>query len=205
MRKTSKNKAKRETRQTRKILKENNIETRIEIILGPMFSGKSTELIRRTNQFKAINKNILLINHSLDIRTDEFVKTHNNTKEKAVKTSSLLSLLNTDIFNQADVVGIDEAQFFSDLLPFIKKAELFNKIYIIAGLDGDFRREPMGDLLKIIPFSDEVTKLTAMDMIDKDGSRGIFTKRIAGNSSESVLVGAENFYVSVSRKNFLRN
>lgn len=205
MRKTNKNKAKRETRQTRKILKENNIETRIEIILGPMFSGKSTELIRRTNQFKAINKNILLINHSLDIRTDEFVKTHNNTKEKAVKTSSLLSLLNTDIFNQADVVGIDEAQFFSDLLPFIKKAELFNKIYIIAGLDGDFRREPMGDLLKIIPFSDEVTKLTAMDMIDKDGSRGAFTKRIAGNSSDSVLVGAENFYVSVSRKNFLRN
>ena len=184
--------------------KTENISTRIEIILGPMFSGKSTELIRRTNQFKAINKKILLINHSLDIRTDKFVKTHNNSKEKALKTKSLMHILKSDIFKKADVVGIDEAQFFEDLLLFIKEAEKQNKIYILAGLDGNFKREPMGDLLKIIPYCDEVTKLSAMDMVDKDGTKGIFTKRISGSSTKSVLIGAEESYMAVSRKNFLQ-
>lgn len=175
---------------------------RIEIILGPMFSGKSTELLRRTDRFKAIGKKILLINHSLDTRTDDYVKTHTNNKEKAIKSSSLIPILELQEYKEADVVGIDEAQFFPDLLDFIKIAETHDKSFFIAGLDGNYKREPMGDLLRIIPYCDDIIKLKAMDMTDKDGSEAIFTKRIIKNQS-SILVGAEEFYSSVSRKNFL--
>lgn len=175
---------------------------RIEIILGCMFSGKSTELLRRCHRYEAINKNVLLINHSSDSRTDNSIKTHRNIKHNALKTTSLLSVIDTDDFNKAHVIGIDEAQFFSDLYNFVLAAEKYDKIIIIAGLDGDFNRKPFGQILDCIPLCDTVEKLTAMDMIDKDGTPGIFTKRIVSNDDQ-VLVGASEYYMAVSRNNYL--
>ena len=177
------------------------INTRVEVILGCMFSGKSTELLRRTNRYKAIGKQILLINHKYDNRTDNSIKTHSNIKETAIKTSELSSILETEEFKIADVIGIDEAQFFPDLLYFVESAEMYNKIIIVAGLDGDYKRKPIGQILQVIPLCDEVVKLNAMDMIDKDGSRGIFSKRIVDTEGQ-VLVGANESYKAVSRKNY---
>lgn len=177
-------------------------KTRLEIILGCMFSGKSTELIRRTNRYKAIGKKILLINHKNDTRTDSSVKTHSNIKEKAIKTSKLLPLINSSNFTESDVIGIDEAQFFDDLYEFVIEIEKFNKTIIVAGLDGDFLRQPIGQILYLIPLCDEVTKLTALDMKSKDGTPAIFSKRIVKNSDQ-VVVGAEDCYMAVSRANYL--
>ena len=176
--------------------------TRIEIIIGPMFSGKSTELLRRTSRYEAIGKKILLINHSNDSRTTDFIQTHSKQTRKAIKVSSLMPLLENDDYLQADVIGIDESQFFTDLQDFISIAEYNNKIFIIAGLDGDYKRRPIGQILSLIPMCDTVDKLTSLDMMDKDGSPGIFTKRL-GDSDELVVIGAENEYVSVNRKNYL--
>tara|TARA_B100000963_G_C22586389_1_gene653319 strand:- start:126 stop:668 length:543 start_codon:yes stop_codon:yes gene_type:complete len=175
--------------------------TRVEVILGCMFSGKSTELLRRTNRYRAIGKEILLINHSYDNRTDESIKTHSNMKQTAIKTDRLESILELDSFKTCDVIGIDEAQFFPDLLRFVKNAELHSKIIIVAGLDGDYKREPIGEILQVIPLCDEVVKLNAMDMIDRDGSPGIFSKRIV-EGDDQVLVGANESYAAVSRKNY---
>ena len=175
--------------------------TRIEIIIGPMFSGKSTELLRRTSRYEAIGKKVLHINHSNDSRTSNFIQTHSKQTRKALKVSSLMPLLENEAFLQADVIGIDESQFFTDLHNFISIAEYNNKIFIIAGLDGDYKRCPIGQILSLIPMCDTVDKLTALDMMDKDGSPGIFTKRI-GDSDELVVIGAENEYVSVNRKNY---
>ena len=177
-------------------------ETRIEIILGPMFAGKSSELIRRTGRYKSIGKNVLLINHSYDIRTDNNVQTHSKYKERAIKVSSLMDLLDKDIFKHADVIGIDEAQFFNDLYNFVVLAEKYNKIIIVSGLDGDYKRQPIGQILNLIPLCDNVVKLNAYDMIDKDGSPGIFTKRII-DSDKQIVIGAEKEHIAVSRKNFL--
>ena len=69
------------------------IKTRIEIILGCMFSGKSTELLRRCNRYKAIGKDILLINHINDTRTENKIKTHNNITQQAVKLNKLFDIL----------------------------------------------------------------------------------------------------------------
>ena len=74
-------------------------------------------------------------------------------------------------------------------------------IVIISGLDGDFRRKPFGQILECIPLCDEVVKLSAMDMVDKDGTPGIFTKRIV-EGDEQTLVGAKESYIAVSRKNY---
>ena len=176
--------------------------SRIEIILGCMFSGKSTELLRRCNRYKAIDQNVLLVNHSDDSRTDNSIKTHRNDKQKATKTDSLLSLLDKSEFLNAKIIGIDEAQFFTDLYDFVLKSEKYNKIIIIAGLDGDYNRKPFGQILDCIPLCDTVEKLTAMDMIDKNGTPGIFTKRIVSNNNQ-VLVGSTDCYKAVSRKNYL--
>ena len=105
-------------------------------------------------------------------------------------------------YSTSDVIGIDEAQFFPDLLEFIKQTERDNKIIIIAGLDGDSNRKPFGQILDCIPLCDEVTKLTAMDMILKDGTPAIFTKRLVDNSDQ-ICVGAKNEYAAVSRMNYL--
>ena len=178
--------------------------TRLEIILGCMFSGKSTELIRRTTRYKAIGKKVLLINHKNDTRTDSSVKTHSNIKENALKVDSLMPIIKKQEFIESDVIGIDEAQFFNDLYDFVVDIEKHNKTIIVAGLDGDFMRKPIGQILFLIPLCDEVTKLTAMDMKDKDGTPAIFSKRIVADDSQ-VVVGAQDCYMAVSRANYLIN
>ena len=99
----------------------------LEIIIGCMFSGKTTEMLRRVSRYEAIGKKILIINHSLDTRTDDSVCTHNKHKKKAIKTKKLLSLLDNKKFKEAEVIGIDEAQFFNDLYKFILCIEKTNK------------------------------------------------------------------------------
>jgi len=178
---------------------------RIEIILGCMFSGKSTELLRRISRYDAINNSILLINSTKDTRTGKSIKTHNNDVKTALKLDNLMELFNKDnleSYNNAKVIGIDESQFFPDLLKFIEQSERDDKIIIIAGLDGDSNRKPFGQILSCIPLCDTIVKLKAMDMISKDGTPAIFTKRI-DNSSEQIYIGAKNKYLAVSRKNYL--
>lgn len=180
------------------------MQARIEIILGCMFSGKSSELITRCSRYKAIGKNILMINHANDTRTEDNVATHSRIEAPALK----VSLLN-DVFSQhkelyihADIIGIDEAQFFGDLKSFLILCEQNQKTVIIAGLDGDFNRNPFGQILECIPMCDEVVKLKALDMVNNDGTEAIFTRRLV-EGNETIMVGASDKYIAVSRNNYL--
>lgn len=180
---------------------------RLEVILGPMYSGKSTELIRRISRFTSIETPTLCINHSLDSRTSDYIQTHNELKIPAIKTDSLMSGVYTkEEFDKAEVIGIDEAQFFGDLVEFVKMSEIYcykhklNKTIIVSGLDGDFNRKPFGQILDLIPLCDKVEKLTALDKDSKEDA--IFTKRI-GHENSQILVGAKESYIAVSRKNYI--
>jgi len=178
----------------------------IEIILGPMFSGKSTELIRRCSNYEAIDKNVLIINHSLDTRCDNnLVQTHNKTKKEAKKVDLLVDCINC--IDNYDVIAIDEAQFFSDLLNFIKCIEKMKIVIIIAGLDGDCLRQPFGQLLYCIPYANEVIKLHAMCMLKKDGTKASFTKRLKHIEPQKcqVDIGAKDKYMAVCRDIYLNN
>lgn len=177
---------------------------RIEIILGCMFSGKSTELIRRLSRYEAVGIQTLLINSSLDTRTEDSVKTHSNLTKYAKKTKNLMSIINSIEYLNNNVIGIDEAQFFTDLKEFVLYSEN-NKTIIIAGLDGDSDRQPFGQILECIPLCDEVVKLTAMDMVSKDGTKAIFSKRISNNNHSKILIGSDEKYLAVSRNNFLND
>ena len=176
----------------------------IKIIMGSMFSGKSTEVIRLINRYKLLGKDVLAINHSLDNRYDNNkIVSHDKEKQDCLSTDKLLPLLDTQEFRDCDVIVIEEAQFFQDLYEFsTKSADLYNKNIVIAGLDGNYKREPFGDILKLIPHAESVIKLHALCMLCGDGTKASFTKRKCKNNTE-ILIGSTDEYLPVCRNHFL--
>jgi thymidine kinase len=172
---------------------------RIEIILGCMFSGKSTELIRRVSRHAIIGQKVLVINSKTDTRT-RGISTHDGREIEAVHLTHLWKL-NDEDFTSAQIIAVDEAQFFPDLYNFSLKCENNGKILIIAGLDGDADRKPFGQILECIPLCDSVVKLTAMDCVSKDGTPALFSKRIVERSSQ-IDVGGADKYIATSRENY---
>lgn len=177
---------------------------RIEIILGCMFSGKSTELIKLMKKYKILDKQILAINHKIDVRYSEAPKivTHDNISFDCIFTERLHNLKNDTKYINAHIIVIEEAQFFEDLFSFvINAADIDGKVVIVAGLDGDFKKEPFGDILKLIPHAEKVTKLNALCLLCGDGTPASFTKRIIDNDSQT-LVGSSESYIAVCRKHY---
>ena len=176
---------------------------RIELILGCMFSGKSSELIRRIRRYQSINKKVLSINYINDTRYGENnIITHDQLKEKALFASKLEILLQNKDFNNCDIIAINEGQFFPDLYDMVTLiADNYDKTIIICGLDGDFNRQPFGDILKLIPHAEDICKLSALCGICNDGTNASFTKRIT-KSTEKVLIGGSESYIPVCRKCF---
>jgi thymidine kinase len=172
---------------------------RFELIIGGMFSGKSTELIRRLNRYNAINKKILIINSSKDTRCSKSVlQTHDKLSIQCIKTDCLLKILMQQQFVDSDIIAIDEGQFFSHLRDFVEGALLSKKHIIVAGLDGDYKQQIFGEIVHLIPLADEVIKLTAFCMECNNGTLGPFSKRIV-NNSEQELVGEADMYRAVCR------
>ena len=133
----------------------------LKIIIGSMYSGKSTEMIRLLGRYKQLNKSILAINHSLDDRYDKNkIVTHNQQKMDCLSVDKLMPLLDNEDYINADIIAIEEAQFFTDLYDFtIQSIDIHNKIVIVAGLDGDYRKKAFGQILDLIPHCESVIKL----------------------------------------------
>ena len=176
------------------------------LYVGCMFSGKSSELLRQYGRYNAIGKRVLMVNHTIDTRTQDFVETHNHNRQVAIKTNKLCKLIDEKIVYNYDVICIDEGQFFADLREFILKLEHTDKIIYIAGLDGDSERKPFGQILDCITLCDTVVKLRALDMVDCDGNtKAPFTKRYVKKTNAQIQVGAEECYKAVSRENYLKD
>jgi len=175
---------------------------RIDIIMGCMFSGKSTELIRLANQYKVLEKKVLIVNHSMDTRySKNAVATHSNQTLDCMAVSKL-DFKNTESYNECDVLIIEEAQFFEGLYEFVLSAcEKDNKDVIVVGLDGDSNRNEFGEILKLIPVCNSVKKLYGLCIKCKDGTKACFTKRLVDNSDQ-VLIGSAEF-IPVCRKHYL--
>ena len=172
---------------------------KLEIIMGNMFSGKTSELIRRLKRHQVIRDKVLVINSKKDIRNmSEVLQTHDQNTFECIKTEHLMSVVGTDEWYDADVIAVDEAQFFEGLRPFVEQALKEEKHVILAGLDGDFRQRVFGELLELIPLADEVTKLKALCMVCMNGKLGPFTKRTVKND-EQELVGDSDVYRAVCR------
>lgn len=187
----------------------------LEIVLGSMYSGKSTRLVEIYNQCIFCNISVTVINHSIDNRyDDELLSTHDKIKIPCIKTERLFDIwidpVNMeenvaliprikDKFKVAtsDVILINEGQFFPDLEEFVTCLLNENKQIYVCGLDGDFERKKFGQILDLIPLCDKVYKLTSLCSLCKNGNKGIFSMRLTGEKEQTV-VGSDN-YIPVCR------
>ena len=104
-----------------------------------------------------------------------------------------IHIIYQNLYAEAKYIFIEEAQFFKDLLLFIiDHVEIKGKNVIVVGLNGDSNRENFGDIHKLIPLCDEIVKLKEYCSICKDGTPGIFSKRITNETSQ-VLIGSDNY------------
>ncbi len=150
---------------------------RLEVVCGSMFSGKSEELIRRLKRAKIAKKEIIAFKHSFDDRTTlEHVATHNGNTIEALAVDHA-SLILKKVPVSAEVIGVDEAQFFThELIDVVLDLVDAGKIVIIAGLNLDYRGVPFGPMPTLISLADKVTKLTAICIVC--GSDAYFSQRL---------------------------
>ena len=179
----------------------------LKLIIGPMYAGKSTELIRHIRKYKFLNKSILVINHKINNRYGyEGITTHDKDEIKdCLNIENLEEILKdfNDLFLKSDIIIIEELQFFKDAYKYIIEfVEKYNKTVICAGLVADYKRKQFGDILKLIPIADEIKILSALCSICKDGTSAHFSKRIVSENKQN-LVGSVESYISVCRKHYL--
>src|SRR5690606_35808932 len=134
----------------------------IEVICGSMFSGKTEELIRRLKRVKIANLKVEIFKPSIDIRYDE-IKIISHDENEIVSTPVDNSQKILLLAQGADVIGIDEAQFFDDELPYVCDLLAYKGIrVIVAGLDMDFTGKPFGQMPFLLAKADYITKLHAV-------------------------------------------
>lgn len=172
----------------------------IEVICGPMFSGKSEELIRRIRRTKIANQEIIVLKPSLDDRYGkEVISSHNGDSIEAY----VMKDYNKDemtfppqIYN-ADVIAVDEVQFFNDsIVDYCEEFADNGKRVITAGLDTDFRGEAFETMEKLLPVADFIDKLA---ICVECGGTATKTQRLVNGEPASydepqILVGEKESY-----------
>jgi thymidine kinase len=180
----------------------------IHLIFGPMFSGKTTELLRQLTRKKIAGQDNILIKYSGDNRFDDTnIVTHDKIMFESTRVSKGHCLRETvgDLLEQ-QVIGtnvfIDEIQFFNDGAEICDS--LANNGYNVfaCGLQGDYNRKIFPTIAKLIPLCDKITHLTSIDK--KSGKECTNTKRIC-DSNELELIGGNDLYQAVDRYNYYNN
>jgi len=191
----------------------------LKIVLGSMYSGKSSELRTDRNDWLSIKGiRILVVNFAHDKRyTDEdMVMTHNKEGVKCISVEHLAEITNGECYDETgnvvlpadyDLILIDEGQFYDDLKDnIIHWVDILRKTVFVYGLDGDFRRQQFGQMMDLIPLCDEIIKKKANCMICNNGNDSLFTWKLANNDDEAVTVeiGSNDKYVALCRKHYNR-
>lgn len=179
----------------------------IEVITGPMFAGKSEELIRRLKTLSYANKKIVAFKPVIDDRYDVTnITSHDGIKIKAYPIKNSSEIMG-HISDDTEVIGIDEVQFFdSSIIQIVETLADKGIRVIIAGLDTDFRGEPFGPMPELLARAEFVTKLSAACTIC--GMAATRTQRLINNEPASydqptILVGAKESYQARCRKHHI--
>ena len=173
----------------------------IEVICGSMFSGKTEELIRRIKKAEYSRLKTVVFKPEIDSRSHgNYISTHNNKKHKAFTVTNENEILEKS--KKYDVVGIDEAQFFSNYLVDICNL-LANegKRIIVAGLDMDFRGKPFGPMPNLMATAEFVSKLHAICM--ETGGMANYTNR-KSKYKRQIKIGDGGDYEALSRSSFFK-
>ncbi|XP_012891518.1 PREDICTED: thymidine kinase, cytosolic isoform X2 [Dipodomys ordii] len=170
------------------------IRGQIQVILGPMFSGKSTELMRRVRRFQIAQHKCLVVKYAKDTRYSSHFSTHDRNTMEALPACQLRDVVQEAM--SVAVVGIDEGQFFPDIVEFCETMANNGKTVIVAALDGTFQRKAFGAILNLVPLAESVVKLTAVCM--ECFREASYTKRL-GLEKEVEVIGGADKYHSVCR------
>jgi thymidine kinase len=171
----------------------------IEVVCGSMFSGKTEELIRRLNRARIARQQVEIFKPTIDTRYHETeIVSHNATSISSTPVQASLNILLMQ--HDADVIGIDEAQFFDEEIVYVCQtlAEQGKRV-IVAGLDMDYQGVPFGPMPKLMAIAEYVTKVHAICMVCGDLASYSFRK-----TSENALVvlGEQDSYEARCRHCF---
>lgn len=172
----------------------------LEILVGPMFSGKSSRILTIVSRYSALGVPILVIKHAADVRyASNEVATHDGRRAPCISVSYFTEI-DADFLKKFRVIIVEEAQFFNGLVPFVQYVvdELKCHLFLV-GLDGDSERRPFGEILQCIPLADKVEKLTALCHRCANGTPGIFSYR-NGHQNQQVIVAGADLYEAVCRE-----
>lgn len=178
----------------------------LELVIGPMYAGKSSEIFKTINRFESINKNIFAINHIWNTRYESTgITSHSGQKYENCTTVEKLADIDvvSNLFLSADVIIIEELQFFSDATEhIIKWCDEYGKYVLAVGLSGDFLRKPFESVANLIPHADKILKIDALCKRCSDGTCAPFSKKIIKND-KTMEVGGTDMYEAVCRKHYL--
>lgn len=198
----------------------------LTLLLSSMRGGKTTEILRLLTSETFANQKALYINHSLDTRSAAPFSTHNplykNTHLKGISSFSTSKLIDIpdDIYNKYDVIGIDEAQFFEDIIYVTHLVDDLKKRVYVCGLNGDYQRNVFGLIYKLIPHADDIrylkdawciycaqgyacdSPLKKRKITESKMSRALFSHRISDTTGSQIEIGASN-YVPLCRTCYL--
>eukprot|EP00890_Picochlorum_soloecismus_P001505 jgi/Picsp_1/2355/NSC_05818-R1_thymidine kinase len=187
---------------------------RIDVIIGPMFAGKTSELLHRVDLAQDNGLRVMLLKSEKDSRySTEHIVTHDGKRKDCFSVRNLAEVKTSypKEYAECHVVAIDEAQFFKDLVAFCQMAaDKDNKHVVIAGLDGDFLRKRFGQVVDMLPIADSVKKLSAeCYFCAKNGEDGasypaIFSLRVTEKQDQEHIGGAEA-YVAACRKHYVEH
>ncbi|MBW6458606.1 MAG: thymidine kinase [FCB group bacterium] len=163
----------------------------IEVICGSMFSGKTEELIRRLRRAQIAKQKVVVFKPRIDNRFHkEKIVSHSKQEIQSIVIEDAEEILQHAVF--AQVIGIDEAQFFNNnLIDIVQKLADCGKRVIIAGLDMDYRALPFEPMPYLLAIAEDITKTHAICM--RCGGTANYTQRITA-SKERVVVGAGEAY-----------
>ena len=171
----------------------------LEVVIGPMFSGKSSYALSYVRRQRAIGKTVLVIKPNIDNRysNEPVVVTHNNEKIPCMMWNVKDPLCGISDINY-DCFVVEEAQFFNHLHHFCSHLLLNkHKHVLVVGLDGCAQQKKFGEILDVIPISTSVTKLAALCCECKDGTPAPYTKKLEEPGDIQVDVGGAEKYVAV--------
>lgn len=188
---------------------------KLEIIMGTMFSGKTSYLLNKIALFVELNIKVLYINIDFDDRSNLEFSTHNpifnnidfKNKNKMNENLTMIKVrdLSNITFESYDIIMIDEAHFFDDIIKFTKKLIDNKKHVIIATLIADYKGNKFGKVLDLIPICDEIVRLESYCIEcskQKKINKAIYSKRITKNK-ESIDIGGSDKYIAVCREHYV--
>ena len=177
----------------------------LSLIIGCMFAQKTTELLRRVRRYQSIGYQVLVANYAADTRYGkDRVSSHDKEFEAAVCVDRLECLEAMVRSGSYHVLAIDEGQFFPDLFEKVTAwADELPIHIVISGLDGTSDRAPFGDMLRLIPHAEEVERLSAFCAVCRDGTVAVYSKYVAGDKGDDVVIGAGESYHPVCRRHYV--